>query len=104
ALKKAASVPPDSLGRLIAPARLDGLLALRGVLDSSDAAVTESTVIAARDKVLIAGVRTVLERLAASRRGEGGRLAPVIAGHLDEIERLCGQARALAALQPQAIQ
>src|SRR5262249_35206114 len=104
AMKKAALLPPRALGSLLAPARIDGLMALRGVLDSGDATVLDTAVVTARDKNLLDGAAKVLERLAASRRDEGARLAPVVGGHLDEIERLCGEARNLAALQPAAIQ
>jgi len=56
-----------------------------------------------RDKSLLAGASVALDRLTASRREEGTRLAPVVGGHLDEIDRLCVEARDVAALQPAAI-
>jgi uncharacterized protein (TIGR00255 family) len=104
AMKKAAQVPPNAIGSLLAPARMDGLMALRGVLDSSESTVLDAAVMTVRDQALLAGVKTALERLAESRRDEGARLAPVMGGHLDEIERLCTEAGELAALQPAAIQ
>lgn len=104
AMKKAAALPQRALGTLLAPASLDGLLALRGVLDSTDTAITDAAVLAVRDKALLEGVTAVLEGLTASRRDEGARLAPVVAGHLDEIETRYAEARDLAALQPAALQ
>jgi uncharacterized protein (TIGR00255 family) len=104
AVKKAAGLPAGALGALVAPARIDGLLALRGVLDASDSTPIESTALAARDAALLTGLTAALERLTGSRRDEGARLAPVVAGHLDEIDRLCAEARGLAATQPAALQ
>jgi uncharacterized protein (TIGR00255 family) len=104
AMKKAAALPSRALGTIIAPARLDGLLALRGVLDSTETISLDAGVLAARDKSLLAGAAAAFDRLTASRRDEGARLAPVMGGHLDEIDRLCVEARDVAALQPVALQ
>jgi len=104
AMKKAAALPPRALGTILSPARLDGLLALRGVLDVADTQTLATEVMEARDKVLLEGVTKALERLTASRRDEGARLAPAMAGHVDEIDRLCLEARGVASLQPAALQ
>jgi uncharacterized protein (TIGR00255 family) len=104
AARKAAALSPGALGQAIAPARLDGLLALRGVLEAPEAAPLSADVLAARDQALLKGAMLALERLTASRRQEGARLAPVMAGHLDDIARLSAEARAVAALQPAALQ
>lgn len=103
AMKKAAALPAGTLGTVLGPATIDGLMALRGVLDSGDSTVIETAVLAARDKKLLEGVTKVLASLTSSRRDEGARLAPAVTGHLDEIERLSAEARDLAALQPEAI-
>ena len=60
AMKKAAALPPQALGTILGPARLDGLMALRGVFDSTEAASLDAGVLAARDKVLLAGVAAAL--------------------------------------------
>jgi uncharacterized protein (TIGR00255 family) len=104
AVRTAAGLPSHVLGTTIAPARLDGLLALRGVLDSPDLVVIEPAVITARDREMMAGAVTALQRLNGSRRAEGARLAPVVGGHLEEIAKLCADARVTAAAQPAAIQ
>jgi uncharacterized protein (TIGR00255 family) len=103
AMKKAAALPPRALGTILAPARLDGLMALRGVFDSADAPVLDAAAVAARDQEVLKGVALVLDRLTASRRGEGARLAPVMGAHMDEIDRLTAEARAVAATQPAAL-
>lgn len=85
------------------PPRLDGLLALRGVLEVSDAAVaTEASgkaeMAAARDSFV-----RVLDDLAASRAGEGTALGAILEGHLAAIDALRRQADASPARRPEAI-
>ncbi|MCB2108909.1 MAG: YicC family protein [Rhodobacteraceae bacterium] len=86
----------------IAPARLDGLLNIRGVIDSGQAALSQDDIVA-RDQALLAGLKTALGALSAARRQEGERLRPVIDTHLATIERLVAAARANPATTPEAI-
>jgi len=84
------------------PPRLDGLLALRGVLETveedGDAPVRE-----AREAAIAAGFAAVLENMLEMRRSEGATLAQVIAGRLDEVAALTARARETASVQPEAI-
>ncbi len=76
-----------------APPRIDGLLALRGVLESGDEMPDE----AARErqmKQLNEGFAQALEGLAAMRLSEGARLDAVLAERLDEIAVLVKNAEA----------
>jgi uncharacterized protein (TIGR00255 family) len=85
-----------------APPRVDGLLALRGVLESGDEAPEEG----ARErqlKLLGDGFAEALEGLAMMRLGEGARLEAVLTGRLDEIAVLVKDAESAAATQPAAI-
>jgi uncharacterized protein (TIGR00255 family) len=85
-----------------APPRIDGLLALRGVLESGDEAPDE----AARErqmKLLNDGFARALDGLAAMRLGEGMRLDAVLTERLDEIASLVKDAEGAAATQPAAI-
>ena len=68
----------------LAPPRLDGLLALRGVLESGESAdpAGEDSEIA---KTLLAQCEKALIQLEAMRADEGKRLRDVLAGQLDEI-------------------
>jgi uncharacterized protein (TIGR00255 family) len=100
AVRKAKELPSGVLGAVIAPARLDGLLALRGVLDTSEMIVPDAEVLAARDQALRKGAGLALERLTLSRREEGTRLAPIVAGILADIARLCDEAAVVSATQP----
>jgi uncharacterized protein (TIGR00255 family) len=85
-----------------APPRIDGLLALRGVLESGDEAPDEG----ARErqmKLLGESFVQALEGLASMRLGEGARLDAVLNERLDEIATLVKDAEAAAATQPAAI-
>jgi len=81
------------------PPRLDGLLALRGVLENA-----ESTQIEAEDSELSAALRAgcdqALAQLAAMRADEGKRMGKVLRGLLDEIASQVAEAEASAALDP----
>lgn len=85
-----------------APARLDGLLGLRGVMETveedEDEAVQER-----RAAALLTAFGEALDELVTMRRGEGERLAQLVAGHLDQLEALEAAARNCAAAQPEAI-
>ncbi|KAA5603269.1 YicC family protein [Roseospira marina] len=90
----------------LAPARIDGLLAVRGVLETADGAADGADTVearAARDQALLVGLDQALDALAAARQEEGGRLAPVLAGILDHIDALRTKASGLASNQPEAI-
>jgi len=91
----------------LAPARIDGLLTVRGVLEtaSSDemAGPEAEEVRGARDKALLAGLDQALDALVAARAEEGARLDPVLTGILDHIDALRVQAVGLASNQPAAL-
>jgi len=82
--------------------RLDGLLAVRGVIEATeetDTAEDRAAVEAAMGQSVLA----VLDGLAASRLAEGAALAPVLTGQVDRIAALTAQAETEAAAQPLAI-
>src|SRR6185437_7044811 len=70
-----------------APPRLDGLLALRGVLESAEE-VEDDAVRGRRQAALLAGWERALDDLAAMRLAEGERLQPVLEARLAEISDL----------------
>jgi uncharacterized protein (TIGR00255 family) len=85
-----------------APPRIDGLLALRGVLESGDEAPDER----ARErqmKQLNDGFAQALDGLASMRVSEGARLDAVLVERLNEIGALVKDAEGAAATQPAAI-
>ena len=83
----------------LAPPRLDGLLALRGVLESGEAAEapSEDSDLA---KLLLAECGKALAQLEIMRADEGNRLSEVLTGQLDEIAFLVTDAIGSAALDP----
>jgi uncharacterized protein (TIGR00255 family) len=97
----AASQELVAAGRAALP-RADGLLALRGVLESGDEPEDEGQR-ERRDATLLAGWAKALDALVAMRQGEGARLIPVLEARLAEIARLADAAEDSAAVQPEAL-
>ena len=84
-----------------APPRIDGLLALRGVVemveDEPDAVIEE------RRRAVLDSWRIALDRLANARAEEGARLSAVLRNQLAEMIALVEAAVECAAAQPAAI-
>jgi uncharacterized protein (TIGR00255 family) len=87
----------------ITPASLDGLLALRGIVEIIDAAEDEATILRARAAALDL-LDTALDSLVAMRQSEGGALALVLSARLEKIGTLTQAADACPARKPEAIQ
>lgn len=86
---------------LAAAPRMDGLLALRGVIEHDAGEDAEGAGEAEAAMALCIG--QAVAALEAARREEGAQLAPVMSGLVDRIEALTIQAGDLAADQPAAI-
>jgi len=86
-----------------APPRLDGLLAVRGVVDVVEEEQPDDAAREARLAGMAATFGTVLKALEAMRGDEGNRLAALVQEHLGTIERLRRNAAATAAAQPAAL-
>lgn len=84
-----------------APPRLESLLAVRGVVEAGEED-TDEEARAARDADILAGLEQAVKAMVASRLEEGARLAAILTGHLDRIEALTTQAKALGSVQPEA--
>ncbi|BAT60970.1 hypothetical protein GJW-30_1_03520 [Variibacter gotjawalensis] len=84
------------------PPSIDGLLAIKGVLEVSDDADVEADRRAAETSV-VSGFASALDALMAMRRVEGEALGRILTQRLDEIAALTGRAEALPARQPEAI-
>ena len=87
-------------GRLAAEApRLDGLLALPGVIERVDEEDDPAVAI----DLLTRQLNQALDALKTMRLAEGQRLVALARAHVEEIERLTDVARRIAATQPEAI-
>ncbi|MEE8293051.1 MAG: YicC/YloC family endoribonuclease [Kiloniellales bacterium] len=86
----------------VAPPRLDGLLAIRGVLETANEdEPAEET--AAREAAMQGDLEAALDDLVAARRGEGTHLKAAVEAHLTTVETLTAAAAACAATQPDAL-
>jgi len=82
--------------------RLDGLLALKGVIDVADSEETEEEKTAAEDAV-VKGFAQALKGLADMRRHEGEAIGRVLTARLDEMAALSARADAAPGRQPDAV-
>lgn len=81
---------------------LDGVLAIKGVLETADAEDDEATR-AAVDAALLAGLDGAIDDLLAARAREGEAIGRVLLGQVDEVARLTAAAEAHPARTPEAI-
>jgi uncharacterized protein (TIGR00255 family) len=86
-----------------APPRLDGLLGVRGVVESTDDAPEDEATRTARDTAILATLGQAIAALAKARGDEGRELARSLSSHLDEIEELTREAAANPATSASAI-
>lgn len=84
------------------PARVDGLLALRGVIVQEDMAAIGDEERLARNAAMLASLADVLDRMAIARGNEGKKIEQMLRAQIDEIEARTSAARQLADGQPQA--
>jgi uncharacterized protein (TIGR00255 family) len=94
----AAMPRPSNVG----PFTLDGLLGVRGVIETGEAEEDEAAFERARADML-RGLDTALGQLSATRREEGAALAVVLTQRLDRIDSLTAAADACPARQPEAV-
>jgi len=100
ALAQLVSLMKEIAGEIDAvPPRLDGLLALRGVVETIED--DEEAVIEARRSAVLGSWETAIDRLAAARAEEGARLALLLCDQLEEISALVRVAEGCAAAQPE---
>jgi uncharacterized protein (TIGR00255 family) len=86
----------------VAPPRLDGLLALKGVIEAEDAGVDPEAQ-SLLEAAMAASIGVALDEMARARAEEGAALLGVLSGQVARIGALAGEAREVAAGQPGAI-
>ena len=84
------------------PASLDGLLALKGVVEPRDEGLSEE-VRQSLETTLLGGLEDALDAMIAMRGEEGARLADVLSHQISAIEDMCDEAGKIAALRPDII-
>jgi uncharacterized protein (TIGR00255 family) len=89
-------------GKTLAPARLDGLLGVKGVLEVVEEEESGDET-AARMAAMRKDLQTALKELSAARRAEGKHLKAAVETHLQTIEELTDKAAASAEAQPEAL-
>jgi uncharacterized protein (TIGR00255 family) len=87
----------------LAPARIDGLLALKGVIVQDEPIALDERERAMRDAAILETLATAFDALNRARAGEGRKLLTLLTGQIDEIETLTNEAALLAAAQPAAL-
>jgi uncharacterized protein (TIGR00255 family) len=82
--------------------RLDGILAVKGVVEVVDAEEDEDERRAA-EAAVVSGFAAVMSNLIENRRREGGALGRILSGRLEEIACLISRAEVAAARRPDAV-
>ena len=100
ALVAAVKAVPGTEG--LRPLSLDGLLAVRGIVEVVEGGDSEAQ-IAEVGRAALAGLEAALDALVAARASEGAALANVLAKRLDTIARLVAGAEAAPGRKPEAV-
>jgi uncharacterized protein (TIGR00255 family) len=87
----------------LAPARIDGILALKGVIVQDEQIILDPLQRADRDAAILKSLANAYDALVKARSGEGAKLQALLTAQINEVERLTGEAAGLAAAQPQAL-
>ena len=87
----------------LAPARIDGLLALKGVIVQDDGAPIDDVGRAARDASILESLAAAFDALSRARKTEGTKLAALLSAQIGDVERLTAEASALSASQPKTL-
>jgi uncharacterized protein (TIGR00255 family) len=85
------------------PPRLDGILALRGVIEVQQNELSEVE-LASRDAAVLSSLTQALDGLAQARREEGARLHGFLSSQVARLADLTAQATSLIASQPEQLQ
>ena len=86
----------------IAPPRLDGMLALRGVIETVESPEDDANA-AQNDAAMLATLDAALAELVRERQAEGEALAAALTERIEEIAALTRQAEALAPSRQEAL-
>ncbi|WP_206374673.1 YicC/YloC family endoribonuclease [Sneathiella chinensis] len=85
------------------PARIDGLLGLKGVIDQGEREAADDDEQKALEQALTDSLGQLLDNFEAARAEEGALLLPVLTTQVDEIEALTLRAAGSASLRPEKV-
>ncbi len=85
------------------PARIDGLLALKGVIVQEEQALADPLQRADRDAAILKSLADALDALCKARANEGAKLQALLTAQINDVERLTNEAANTAAAQPAAL-
>ena len=85
------------------PARVDGLMALKGVIVAEEAETLDEVARAARDAAILESLGLAFDKLVKARLTEGGKLAALMTAQVNDVAALTAEAGGLAAAQPAAL-
>ncbi len=86
----------------LAPASVDGILSLRGIIDQAQMSEDEEER-ARLETAIVAAFENVLKAIGEARRQEGKALFTILSAHIGMIERLTATARSDPSREPEAI-
>lgn len=101
-LLQAAEMVRGKAGANVAPPTVDGLLAVRGVVEIIETPDSDEAR-AALAAVIIEGFASAVDALVAARQGEGHNIAAIVRQQVAAIERLIAQAETIVAALPAAM-
>ena len=87
----------------LAPARIDGLLALKGVIVQEETVLPDPVQRAGRDAAILKSLADTFDALNKARAGEGAKLATLMGAQVNEIGALTADAARLGAAQLPAL-
>lgn len=83
----------------VAPATMDGILNIRGIVDAQEPEESEEDR-KAREAAIVDSFDLALDQLKTSRRTEGDALGEILSGHIDRVQTLTDDATKTADAQP----
>ncbi|MDE2072753.1 MAG: YicC family protein [Alphaproteobacteria bacterium] len=87
----------------LSPARVDGILALKGVIVQDEAQAPDPAERADREAAIVESLAAAFDALGRARKNEGVKLSAVLGAILGDIERLTHEAASMASVQPKAL-
>jgi uncharacterized protein (TIGR00255 family) len=82
------------------PARVDGILALKGIIVQEEGAILDDDTRAARDAAMLTSLADAFDQMGKARLTEGAQIEKILLSQVEEIETRTAESRRLSAGQP----